>query len=114
MDVNAYTLQLIDNYIEATGQGVFRRASLSASEYLMFRKQAEEECRYVFPVTNTVPVAAPVQRILEPAVKQETPTPKPVPAPHSQPSVPSYTEYEDLYEEEEEDDMEALLRSTPG
>ena len=119
MDVNAYTLQLIDNYIEATGQGVFRRASLSPAEYLMFRKQAEEECKYTVPVTNTVSVTAPVQQIPVPTVNAETCTPKLVsnPKPLSAPEqTSSYTDSEPFWEDnnDDEDDMASLLKSIEG
>jgi len=114
MDVNAYTLSLIDNYITATGLGEFRRTTLTPQEYLAFRKQAEEECKSGVVVTNipSTPVLTPTPLSAPNPMKtvQKTNASAVAPAPKSTVNQADF----DSFMEEEEDNMESLMRMVSG
>ena len=117
MDINEYTLSLVENYIDATGMGEAKRFSLTPADYLLFRRQAVEEFGTGNAVAPVVPPAAPqtnytvqepTQRkpvILKPEKKEEV-----IPKPKTEAAFSS--EFYD--EEEEESGLEALLRNVPG
>lgn len=115
MNTNEYTLSLIDNYIEATGLGEAKRLSLSPADYILFRKQAVEECGISSHVIPVAPAPVSTHHSAEPkSVKKRT---EPVKHAEKKDSAektdPKIELTSDLYEEEE-NSLEALLRGVPG
>lgn len=118
MGVNELTLSIINEYIEATGQGLARRANLTPEEYLLFRAQAIKEIGQ-----NPVPVAQTIMQPQMPKVetrKEELPsvtntlshTSHNVEPMANNVQTETFLSIED--DSDDDDDMLALLKSVPG